>query len=268
MSHRVHPTAVVDPQAELGPEVTVGPFAVIGPGVRLGAGTVVAAHAVLERDTIVGRECFIGAGAVLGAAPQDLKYRGEATRLEIGDQTQIREYATVHRGTAATGRTVIGRRCYLMAYVHVAHDCVLEDQVVLANAVQLGGHVQVGQQAMIGGLTPVHQFVRIGRLALVGGGSRVSQDIPPFSRAAGNPVRLYGLNTVGLARAGMPHEVRQALQHAFRLLFNSALHWHEAVQQLRLEGAPVAEVQHLLDFVASSGRGVLRRQATGTEALV
>jgi UDP-N-acetylglucosamine acyltransferase len=257
MTAEIHGSAVVDPGASLGAGVSVGPFAVLGPGVEVGPGTVIGPHVVIVRDTTLGSRCTVGAGAVLGADPQDLKYQGEPTRLDIGDSTTIREYATLHRGTAATGRTVVGRRCYLMAYVHVAHDCVIEDDVVLANAVQLAGHVHVETRASVGGLTPVHQFVRIGRLAFVGGGSRVPQDVPPFARAAGNPMKLYGINSTGLTRAGVPADVRAALKHAFRLLFNSHLGLSQAVEQLRAESAHIPEVMQLVDFVVTSQRGVL-----------
>lgn len=257
MTAEIHPTALIDPGTRLGPGTSVGPFAVLGPGVDIGPETVIGPHVVILRDTTVGSRCTVGVGAVLGADPQDLKYRGEVTRLEVGDDTTIREYATLHRGTAATGRTVVGQRCYLMAYVHVAHDCVIEDDVVLANAVQLAGHVHVERQASVGGLTPVHQFVRIGRLAFVGGGSRVPQDVPPFARAAGNPMKLYGINSTGLTRAGVPAEIRAALKHAFRLLFNSHLGVSQAVEQLRVESAHIPEVMQLVDFVVTSQRGVL-----------
>lgn len=257
MNLRVHPTAIVDPGAALEPGVTVGPYCIVGPGVQIGAGTTIGPHTVIQRDTTLGSGCSVGPGAVLGADPQDLKYHGESTALEVGDDTRIREYATLHRGTAATGRTVVGKRCYLMAYVHVAHDCVIEDDVVIANAVQLAGHVHVEANATIGGLTPIHQFVRIGRFALVGGGSRVPQDVPPFTRAAGNPMKLYGINTLALVRAGFPNDVRAALQHAYRLLFNSNLGLSQAVERLRLESADIPEVMGLVDFVVSSQRGVL-----------
>jgi UDP-N-acetylglucosamine acyltransferase len=253
---RIHPTAIIHSETRLASDVAVGPYAVIGPGVEVGPGTAIAAHAVIERDTVIGARCRISVGAALGGDPQDLKYLGEPTRLEIGDGTTIREYVTAHRGTRATGRTVIGRRCYLMAYVHVGHDVVVDDDVVLANGVQLGGHVRVGRHAYIGGGTPIHQFVRIGEFALVGGGSRVPQDIPPFSRAAGNPLRLYGINVVGLVRAGFDADARRALQHAFRLLFNSRLRVSEAIERLRLEGPDIPEVDQLLEFVESSERGV------------
>ncbi|HXV86920.1 MAG TPA: acyl-ACP--UDP-N-acetylglucosamine O-acyltransferase [Gemmatimonadales bacterium] len=256
MSQAIHSTAVVHPDAQLGGDVAVGPYAVIGPGVKVGPGSVVASHAVIERDTTIGSRCRIGVGAVLGGDPQDLSYRGEASRLDVGDDTTVREYVTVSRGSTATGRTVIGSRCYLMAYVHVGHDAILQDDVVLANGVQLGGHVRLGRHASIGGGTPVHQFVRIGDWAFVGGGSRVPQDVPPFSRAAGNPLRLYGINGVGLTRAGFAPEVQQALRRAYRLLFNSRLRVTEALEQLRRESHGVPQVRQLVDFVATSERGV------------
>lgn len=256
MSSRLHPSAVIDASADIAADVIVGPGAVIGPGVRVEAGTEIQAHAVLERDTLVGRGCLVGYGTVLGSAPQDLHDPGDGTQVTIGDGTRIREYVTVHRGTVSSGATRVGARCFLMSYVHVAHDCVLGDDVVLANAVQLAGHVQVGHHAWIGGQTPVHQFVRIGEHAFVGGGSRVPQDVPPFACVAGVPLRLYGINTVGLRRAGFPSETRLALKHAFRRLFRSELPTSAAIQELR-NGPTIAEVERLLAFVESSERGVL-----------
>jgi UDP-N-acetylglucosamine acyltransferase len=253
----VHPTAVVDREAELGRDVIIGPYAVVGPGVTLGDRTEIAAHAVIERNTIFGRDCVVGSGAVVGSDPQDQKYRGEPTRVEIGEESRIREYVTVNRGSVATGRTVIGRRCYLMSYVHVAHDCVLEDDVVLANLVQLGGHVHVEARASIGGSSAVHQFARIGTLAFVGGGCHVSRDVPPYARAAGHPLKLYGINAVGLRRAGLGKDARLALQRAVRLLSNSDLTTGEALDQLRAQDAEYPEVHHLLEFFAQSERGVL-----------
>lgn len=254
---RIHPTALVDPTAELGSDVEVGPYVIVGPGVAVGSGTVIAARATVERDTTLGRDCHVGVGAVLGSDPQDRKYRGEPTRLTVGDHTTIREYATLHRGTAATGQTTVGHRCYLMAYAHVAHDCVLEDDVVLANVVQLGGHVHLEAGASIGGSTAVHQFVRIGTLAFVGGASRVVQDVPPYTRAAGNPIRLFGLNAVGLERAGLEPETRRALKRAHRLLFNSRRSLTGALEDVRLELGDIPEVVRLIEFVAQSQRGVL-----------
>jgi UDP-N-acetylglucosamine acyltransferase len=254
---QAHPTAVIDPRAELGADVVVGPYAVVGPGVEVGESTEIQAHAVIERDTRVGRGCTIGYGVVLGSPPQDVKYTGGPTRVEIGDETRIREYSTINRAATPGGVTRIGSRCFLMTYVHVAHDCQIGDDVVIANDVQLAGHVVIGHHAWIGGQTPVHQFVRIGEHAFVGGGSRVPQDVAPFARVAGVPLRLYGINAVGLRRANFPSPVRLALQRAFRLLFNSRRTTSAAVAELRADPTRPPEVDRLLDFVAASERGVL-----------
>jgi UDP-N-acetylglucosamine acyltransferase len=256
MTVSVHPTAVIDPRAALGPDVVVGPYAVIGPNVEIGESTEVQAHAIIERDAVIGRGCLVGYGVVVGATPQDTQYGGAPTRVEIGDGTRIREYTTIHRASREGGVTRIGARCFIMSYVHVAHDGEIGDDVVIANAVQLAGYVRIGHHAWIGGQTPVHQFVRIGEYAFVGGGSRVPQDVPPFARVAGVPLKLYGVNVVGLRRAGYPPEVRLALQRAFRLLFNSRRTVAAAVEALRADPQP-AEVHRVLEFVAGSERGVL-----------
>lgn len=262
MSSQIHPSAIVDERSDLGTDVDVGPFAIVGPGVEIGDGTRLAARAIIEKNTTIGNGCYIGSGSIIGGDPQDLKFRGEETRVHIGDFTKIREYSTVNCGTAAAGETVIGSRCFIMTYVHIAHDCVLEDDVTLANAVQLGGHVHIARYATVGGLTPVHQFVRIGEYAFVGGGSRVPQDVPPYARAAGNPIRLFGINGVGLERAGFDREKQDALKYAYRSLFNSGLTTGEAIERLRNERVGVAEVLHLIDFVESSDRGITTARVT------
>ncbi len=257
MTDLVHPTAIIDPGARLGPRVRVGPYAIVGPRVTLDEGVAIAAHAVLEQDVRVGRDTRIGVGAVIGGEPQDLKYDNEPTRVEIGADCVIREYVTVNRGTAATGLTTVGDRCFLMAYAHVGHDCVLEDDVILANAVQLGGHVHLEAQVSIGGSTAIHQFARIGTYAFVGGGSRVAQDVPPYAKAAGSPLKMYGINAVGLRRSGLSRDCRMALKRAFRLLFNSDMTTSEAIEFLRAEGTTHTEVERLLDFFGTTERGVL-----------
>lgn len=257
MSDGVHDTAIVDTEAHLAQGVGVGPYCVIGPRVDIGTRSTLASHVVLECNTRIGKDCSIGVGSVLGGEPQDRKFKCEETWLEVGDGTRIRDYCTINRGTAARGKTSVGRGCYVMSYVHIAHDCIIEDGVVLANAVQLAGHVHVEAHAVIGGSTPVHQFVRIGTHAFVGGGSRLPQDVPPYSRAAGNPFRLYGINTIGLTRAGFSPEVRLALKHAYRLLFNSDITTAQAIDRLRREAVDVPEVMRLVEFVAHSERGVL-----------
>lgn len=253
---RVHPTALIDPGAELGSGVEVGPYSVIGPGVKIGSGTTLAAHVLVERDTTVGEECRIYKGAVLGTDPQDLKFKGEHTVLEVGDRTVIREYATLNRGTSASGRTAVGSDCLLMAYVHVAHDCELGNHVILANSVNMAGHVVIEDWATVGGITPIHQFVRIGAHAFVGGGSRIPQDIPPYCRAAGNPPKLYGLNSVGLERRGFSSDVRKKLKQAYRAVFQSGLNVSHGVSRAEESVEQIPEVRHFLQFIADSDRGV------------
>ena len=253
----IHRSALIDPKAKLGEEVSVGPYAIVGPHVSIGEGCVIAAHAVLERNVRLGVGVKVGYGSIIGGDPQDLKYKGEETWVEIGDDTIIREYCTVNRGTRTTGKTTVGERCFIMTYVHLAHDCVVGNDVVLANGVQLAGHVTVGDRAIISGLTPIHQFVRIGTYAFVGGCSRVNQDVPPFSKAVGNPVHLYGLNSVGLQRAGFSADVKLALKRAYRLLFNSDLTVSQGIARARAELPPLPEVETFLRFVEDSQRGVL-----------
>ncbi len=253
---KIHPTAIVDPGAELAMGVSVGPFAVIGAEVRIGAGTEIGPRVLIEQKTTVGENCRIWNGAVLGTDPQDLKFDGEDTWLHVGDRTMIREFATLNRGTSAAGKTVVGSDCVLMAYTHVAHDCALGDHVILSNAVNMAGHVEIGDWAIIGGVTPIHQFVRIGAHAFVGGGSRIPQDVPPYCRAAGNPPKLYGLNAVGLERRGFSADVRKALKQAYRTLFMRGLTVSKGVQAAREEASGIDEVQHFLDFIEASERGI------------
>jgi UDP-N-acetylglucosamine acyltransferase len=253
----IHRTAIIDPDAHLAADVRVGPYAVIGPRVTVGAGTVIGPHAVLECNARLGSGVQVGVGTVIGGAPQDLKYKGEETWVEIGDGTVLREYCTVNRGSSASGKTTVGARCFLMTYVHVAHDCHIGDDVVIANSVQMAGHVTIDDRATVSGLTPIHQFCRIGTYAFVGGGSRVNQDVPPYTKAVGNPVHLYGLNSVGLQRAGFSPEVKLALKRAYRLLFNSDLTVSQGIARARGELPPLPEVETFLGFIESSQRGVM-----------
>lgn len=252
----VHPTAIVDESASLGPGVVVGPYAIIGPDVTIGAGTRIGPQALIECRTTVGEDCRISKGAVLGTDPQDLKFQGEETWLHVGDRTMIREFATLNRGTSASGKTVVGSDCFLMAYTHVAHDCELGNHVILSNAVNMAGHVTIEDWAIVGGVTPIHQFVRIGAHAFVGGGSRIPQDVPPYCRAAGNPPKLYGLNAVGLERRGVSAEVRKALKAAYRHVFMSGLTVTRGVERAEQEIQGVPEVGHFLTFIRESDRGI------------
>jgi UDP-N-acetylglucosamine acyltransferase len=253
----IHRTALIDPTARLGQDVSVGPYAIVGPHVTIGDGCAISAHAILERNVRLGTGVKVGYGSVLGSEPQDLKYKGDETWVEIGDDTIIREYCTVNRGTTATGKTTVGERCFIMTYVHLAHDCVVGNDVILANGIQMAGHVTVDDRAIISGLTPIHQFVRIGTYAFVGGASRVNQDVPPFTKAVGNPVHLYGLNSVGLQRAGFAPDVKLALKRAYRLLFNSDLTVSQGIARARAELPSLAEVETFLRFIEESQRGVL-----------
>lgn len=252
----IHPTAVVADSAELGEGVSVGPFSILGPEVKVGPGTRIGPHVLIDGDTTVGAECYLAKGAVLGTEPQDLKYAGERTRLVVGDRTTIREYATLNRGTAASGVTSVGSDCLLMSYVHVAHDCRIGDHVILSNAVNMAGHVTIEDWVIVGGMTPIHQFVRIGQHAFVGGQSRIAKDVPPYVKAAGIPLQLYGLNSVGLQRRGFPEEVRRELKRAYRLFFASAHNTSQALARAREELRALPEVESFLGFFEKSERGV------------
>ncbi|MBW8771573.1 MAG: acyl-ACP--UDP-N-acetylglucosamine O-acyltransferase [Gemmatimonadetes bacterium] len=257
MTSRIHPTALVDAGAEIGADVEIGPFAIIGENCRIGDGCVIAARATLERNVILGDDVKIGIGTVLGGDPQDLKFKGELTTVEIGDGTTIREYTTINRGTTQSYKTTVGKGCFIMSYVHLAHDCHIGDGVILVNSVQLAGHVSVGDKAIIAGQSAAHQFVKIGQYAFVGGCSRISQDVPPFIKAVGNPIKLYGLNSVGLQRNNFPEDVVRELKRAYRLFFRSELNLSQAKERAAAELKPFPEVQELLRFVEESGRGVV-----------
>ncbi len=255
----VHATAIVAPGARLHSTVEVGPYAVIGPQVEIGAGTTVGPHAVIEGRTRIGERNRVFQFASVGAQPQDLKYAGEDSALEIGNENLIREFTTLHKGTTGGGGvTRIGDRNLFMAYSHVAHDCQVGDGCVFANGATLGGHVEVGDHAILGGLAAVHQFTRIGRHAFLAGGSMVVMDIPPFCMAQGDRAELVGVNSVGLARHGYTEEQIARVKEAYRILFRSKLPLDEAVERIRTELGNPTELQVLLGFVTTSQRGLTR----------
>jgi UDP-N-acetylglucosamine acyltransferase len=254
----IHSTAIVSPRAELGENVTVGPYAVIEDNVQVGEGSTVGSSVQLASGAVIGRNVKIFHSAVIGTIPQDLKFGGEETKVVIGDNTTVREFATVNRGTAAHGETTVGQGCMLMAYSHVAHDCILGDNVILANAVNLAGHCEIGDCAILGGVLPVHQFVKIGAHAMIGGGFRVQQDVCPYSLAAGYPLRIVGLNAIGLRRRGFKREVIHTLEAAFKLLFFSELNTSQAVERIRNEIELTTEVKVILDFIEKSDRGMIK----------
>jgi len=253
----IHPSAIVSPDAEIASDVEIGAFAIIGENCSIASGCVISARATLERNVSLAKNVQVGIGTILGGLPQDLKFAGEETRVEIGEGTVIREYTTINRGTAHSFKTTVGRNCLLMSYVHLAHDCHIGDNVILSNVVQLAGHVTVEDRAIISGLSAAHQFVRIGRQSFIGGCSRVSKDIPPFLRAVGNPVKLYGLNTIGLQRSGMDEATIRELKRAYRLLFRSDLNVTQAIERAQNELEALPEVKELLRFVEASERGVV-----------
>ena len=259
----IHPTAVVDPKAEVDPSVEVGPYAVIEKGVTIGVDSIVGAHAVVSGPTTIGERNLIGSFAMVGGAPQDLGYKGEPTELIIGNDNQIREYASIHRGTP-TGRkkTIIGNENLLMAYTHVAHDCKLGNNVIMANVATLAGHVEVGNRASIGGLVAIHQFCRVGTHSYIGGVSGLSLDVPPYVIIAGtrNRTRISGINKVGLRRNGFKRETIQNLDKAFRIIFRSPnLLMKDAIEVAKQEFPDCAEVQVLVKFFEDSKRGVVKQ---------
>jgi len=255
----VHSTAIVAPGAKLHATAEVGPYAVIGPQVEIGAGTTVGPHAVIDGRTRLGERNKVFQFASVGAPPQDLKYAGEDSALEIGNENLIREFTTLHKGTKGGGGvTRIGDRNLFMAYAHVAHDCQVGNGCVLANAATLGGHVEIGDNVILGGLAAVHQFTRIGQHAFVAGGAMVVMDVPPFCIAQGDRAELAGVNTIGLARHGFSEDRIARVKEAYRILFRSKLPLEEAVERLRTELGDQSEIQTLLTFVTTSERGLTR----------
>lgn len=255
----IHPTAVVHPEARIGSGVKIGAYSVVGQNVRIGRDTVIDSHVVLDGWTEIGERCRLFPFASLGAAPQAVRYRGEPTRLTVGNENTFREFVTVHRATVeGGGETVMGNGNFIMAYSHIAHDCRIGNGVIMANNSTLAGHIQVEDFAIVGGLVAIHQFVRVGCYALVGGASAVPQDIPPYMIAAGNRARLYGLNNVGLKRHKFSATTVAALKQAYRILFRSHLTLHRAMEKAEMEVPPLPEVKHLLEFLRKSRRGVCR----------
>ncbi len=254
----IHPTAIVHPQAELAAGVTVGPYSIIEANVTIGPDTHIGPHVVIRDFTTIGARCRIFQFAVVGEIPQDLKFQGEVSRLVIGDDNTIREFATLHRGTAGGGGlTRLGHGNLLMAYSHVAHDCQVGDGVIMSNNATLAGHIIVEDRAILGGLSAVHQFSRIGRHAFIGGCSAVPRDVPPYTMAVGNRAKLVGLNLVGLKRAGLTDAALQALKAAYDILFLSGLSLKEAMAMVSQQVPDLPEIRHLLHFLNTSERGII-----------
>ncbi len=254
----IHPTAIVHPDAELEPGVEIGPYSIVEGTVRIGTGTKIGARVTVEGYTTLGSGCEIFTGAIIGSVTQDKKYKGGKSFLIIGNNNKIREYATLNPGTLEGTETRIGNDNLIMAYAHIAHDCVVGNQTTLANNATLGGHVIIEDKAIIGGLSAVHQFVRVGSLSIVGGCSKVVQDVPPYILIDGHPARAYGLNTVGLERAHFPQEERKVLKSAFKVIFRSGLSIKSAIRKLEEEFPKTPAILALLDFLEKSERGICK----------
>lgn len=254
----IHSAAIVSKKAKLGSDVSIGPYSVIGDNVAVGSGTKIGAHCVIEGYTTLGSGCEVFTGAVIGSRPQDLKYKGEKSILEIGDNNIIREYCTFNPGTEAGGKTIVGNNNLFMAYSHIAHDCVVGSDCVLANNATLAGFVTIEDKAVVGGIVAIHQFVRVGEISIIGGCSKVVHDIPPYSTCDGHPARIYGLNLVGLKRHKIPKEAVSCLDHAFRVLFNSGFPLRHALEKLEKEAKPGEEVSALIKFVKGTKRGIAK----------
>ncbi len=255
----IHHTAIVSPETNISEGVEIGPYTVIGPDVNIGKNTVIGPHVVIDAHTDIGESCRIFQFASIGALPQDLKFRGEDTRVIIGNHNTIREFATIHRATSADiGVTIIGDRNLLMAYTHVAHNCRLGNNIIMSNAVNLAGHIHVEDYAIIGGMTGIHQFTRIGAHCIVGGASAVSKDVPPYVMASGNYAKLYGLNMIGLKRRGFKEETIRALKKAYRIVFRSSLLLSVAIEKVKNEVEDLYEVRQFIEFIQTSKRGICR----------
>jgi UDP-N-acetylglucosamine acyltransferase len=255
----IHETAIIDSKAKIDSNVSIGPYTVIKGNVSIGSGTVIGPHVVIDSFTKIGSDCQIFQFASIGAPPQAVKFKGEETWVKIGQGTVVREFATINRGTGfGGGITEVGEQNFLMAYIHVAHDCKTGKGVTLANAATLAGHVTLGNYVTVGGLTAIHQFVRIGDYAYVGGASGIAKDIPPFMIATGNRAHLHGLNKVGLTRHGFSENVLQTLKKAYRIFFRFGLTLNEAIERVKTEVDQIPEVIHLVDFIKTSERGITR----------
>ena len=252
----IHQTAIVDPDAQLGSGVEIGAYSIVGPNTVIGDNTVIESHVIIEPYTTVGKECRIGSGAILGGKPQDNKFKGERSYVTIGNNNIIREYVTIHRATGEENATTIGDNNMLMAYCHVGHNCILGSGIMMANMVGISGHVIVEDKVVFGGMVGVHQFVRIGKLAMAGGYSKVAQDIPPFMMADGRPMKVYDLNVIGLRRSGVPAGVRSGLKQAYKLLYRSNLNLSQAIEGIENDVEPSPERDYLLEFVRNIKFGV------------
>ncbi|MDO4510522.1 MAG: acyl-ACP--UDP-N-acetylglucosamine O-acyltransferase [Bacteroidales bacterium] len=254
-----YPFTVIDPSAKIGENVKIGPFVTIDGNVEIGDGTIIDSNVTIHSGARIGKNCHIHSGAVISDIPQDLKFKGEDTLAIIGDNTHIREFVTIHRGTASKGKTVVGNNCLIMAYCHVAHDCVLHDHIIMSNTVQLAGEVVVEDWAVIGGGALAHQFSHIGAHAMVQGGAIVLKDIPPYAMVGRNPITYAGINVVGLKRRGFTAEQIENISDVYRMLYNSDLNFGDAIKKIEAEIPASPERDLIVDFVKNSSRGIVRK---------
>ena len=254
----IHKTAIVSPKAKLHDSVEVGPYAIIEDNVEVGEGSKIGSSVLLSPGARLGKNVQVFHGAVIGSVPQDLKFEGEETLANVGDGTVVREYATINRGTNESGSSDVGQDCLIMAYAHIAHDCKLGDHVIMANSVNLAGHVEIGDYAIIGGVVPVHQFVKIGAHSMIGGGFRVPMDVCPYALVGGYPLKVMGLNLIGLRRRKYSRETIRSLQDTYKILFFSGLNTSQAVDKIKNDIDIVPEVQEILTFVEKSNRGMVK----------
>jgi UDP-N-acetylglucosamine acyltransferase len=258
MPAKIHPTAVVDKKAELADGVEIGPYATVGPNVILGKNVRIYAHALIDGNTIIGENTQIFPQAVIGLRPQDLKYHGEKSFVRIGNNNTIREFVTINSSTGEETSTIIGDNCLLMAYTHVAHNCRIGNEVLMANLASLSGHSIIEDRAMLSGLVGVHQFVNIGTMSITGGASKVNQDVPPYALSDGNPCKVRDINAIGLKRHGINSETRMIIRRAFKILFRAGLNMKNAIRRVQDEIPMLPEIRHLLEFIQKSKRGIGR----------
>ncbi len=260
MSISIDSRAVVSPTAKIGENTSIGPFTIIEDDVVIGEGTHIASNVLIANGSRIGKECRIHHGAVLGTPPQDIKYLGEVTTLEIGDNNVIREYVTMNRGTRVSNKTTVGNNCFIMAYAHIAHDCQVGNHVILANSVNMGGHVHIENNAIVGGIVAIHQFSNIGCSAMIGGGFRVTKDVPPYVLAGSEPLAYKGLNIIGLRRRNFTNDAIEKLNRAYRLIYHSQLNVTQAIEKIKSEIPLTEEINHVLEFIEKSKRGIIGKR--------
>lgn len=256
---KIHPTAIIDKSAEIAENVEIGPYVIIEPFVKIGKGTKIASHSVIKKWVKLGENNIIHSGAVLGDEPQDIKYKNEESYVIIGNNNIIREFVTIHRATDKNGVTKIGNNNFIMAYAHIAHNCILGNEITIANFAGLSGCITVEDKAFISGLSAIHQFTKIGTLSMIGGGSKINKDVPPYTMVDGNPVRVIGLNIVGLKRNGLSNEEISVLAKSHKIIFNSELNIKQAEEKILKELKQTEAVKHLLEFINRSERGIIKK---------